>query len=134
MQTTGQDVNAEVGRRIRNLRVVHGKSQSALGAVLGLTFQQIQKYERGANRISVENLWLIARYFGVEVTYFFETVERSPQDEAENIVFLDKNVENNRLRLEIGRGLQSLQSAKILRGILVLIRSIVEAGATKAAE
>ena len=99
METTGQDVNFQVGQRIRNLRVVHGKSQSALGAVLGLTFQQIQKYERGANRISVENLWLIARHFGVEVTYFFETVERSPQDEAENIVFLDKNVENNRLRL-----------------------------------
>ena len=134
MEPMGQDVNFQVGQRIRNLRVVHGKSQSALGAVLGLTFQQVQKYERGANRISVENLWLIAQHFEVEVTYFFEKVARTPADEGENIVFLDKSIENNRLRLEIGRGLQRVQSAKILRGLLTLIRSIVEVGAIKAAE
>ena len=134
METMGQDVNAEVGRRIRNLRVVHGKSQSALGTVLGLTFQQIQKYERGFNKISVEKLWLIAQYFEVEVSYFFENIDQAAATEPENVFFLDKNVENNRLRLEIGRGLQRLQSPKILRGLLALIRSVVEQAAAKAAE
>src|ERR1700724_361394 len=61
-----------VGRRVRIVRVSRGLSQSALASQLGLTFQQLQKYERGTNRISASKLHDIARILGVEVASFFE--------------------------------------------------------------
>ena len=134
MESVGHAVNGHVGRRIRNLRIVNGESQSALGGVLGLTFQQIQKYERGFNKISVEKLWLLAQHFDVAVTYFFEDIVETGDAEGEKWPLLDKNIENNRLRLQIGSGLQQVRSPKILRAILALIRSIVEVDDAKAAE
>tara|TARA_R110002124_G_scaffold230283_1_gene395384 strand:+ start:2373 stop:2732 length:360 start_codon:yes stop_codon:yes gene_type:complete len=53
-------------------RISLGYNQSDLGRALGLTFQQIQKYEKGANRISASKLWDIARFFKVDIGYFFE--------------------------------------------------------------
>ena len=65
-------VDRSVGRRVRMVRVSRGLSQSALASQLGLTFQQLQKYEKGTNRISASKLHDIARILGVEVATFFE--------------------------------------------------------------
>src|ERR1700688_666788 len=65
-------VDRSVGRRIRILRVSRGLSQTALASELGLTFQQLQKYENGVNRVSASKLHDIARILGVEVASFFE--------------------------------------------------------------
>jgi transcriptional regulator with XRE-family HTH domain len=65
-------VDQSVGRRVRMVRVSRGLSQGALASQLGLTFQQLQKYERGTNRISASKLHDIARILGVEVVSFFE--------------------------------------------------------------
>jgi transcriptional regulator with XRE-family HTH domain len=65
-------VDRSVGRRVRMVRVSRGLSQGALASQLGLTFQQLQKYERGTNRISASKLHDIARILGVEVVSFFE--------------------------------------------------------------
>src|ERR1700688_4288103 len=65
-------VDRSVGRRIRILRVSRGLSQTALASELGLTFQQLQKYEKGTNRVSASRLHDIARILGVEVMTFFE--------------------------------------------------------------
>jgi len=65
-------VDRSVGRRVRMVRVSRGLSQSALASQLGLTFQQLQKYEKGTNRISASRLHDIARILGVEVASFFE--------------------------------------------------------------
>src|SRR3954467_283133 len=65
-------VDAHVGGRVRARRVLLGLSQEKLGALLGITFQQIQKYERGANRISAGRLFEIARILGVSLPYFYE--------------------------------------------------------------
>jgi transcriptional regulator with XRE-family HTH domain len=67
-----EPVDQLVGRRVRMVRVSQGLSQSALASQLGLTFQQLQKYERGTNRVSASKLHDIARIFGVEVVSFFE--------------------------------------------------------------
>src|SRR3546814_16587037 len=64
-----------VGGRVRLRRVFLGYSQAKLANALGLTFQQIQKYERGANRISASKLYELSRILSVPVTYFFEGVE-----------------------------------------------------------
>ena len=65
-------VDRHVGRRVSEKRIGLGHNQSDLGRALGLTFQQIQKYEKGANRISASKLWDIACFFKVDVGYFFE--------------------------------------------------------------
>jgi transcriptional regulator with XRE-family HTH domain len=61
-----------VGNRVRLQRMKLGMSQSKLGDALGVTFQQVQKYEKGANRISASRLQDVSRILQVTVTYFFE--------------------------------------------------------------
>ena len=65
-------VDVHVGKRIRERRVSLGMSQEKLGEYLGLTFQQIQKYERGANRISASKLWALSDFLKVSVEWFFD--------------------------------------------------------------
>jgi len=64
-------VDVHVGQRVRELRRSLKLSQTVLADAIGLTFQQVQKYERGTNRISASALFEIARFLGVEVDYFF---------------------------------------------------------------
>jgi transcriptional regulator with XRE-family HTH domain len=68
-QTDPLDI--EVGRKVRALRLERNMSQEKLGDALGLTFQQVQKYEKGANRISAGRLQRIAEILGVPTTAFF---------------------------------------------------------------
>jgi transcriptional regulator with XRE-family HTH domain len=68
----GRSIDRHVGARIRLRRKLLGKSQEQLADALGLTFQQVQKYERGANRVSASKLFGISRCLEVEVGYFFE--------------------------------------------------------------
>lgn len=65
-------VDIHVGRRLRQRRALLGLSQDKLGRTVGLTFQQIQKYERGANRIGASRLLQFSRALTVPVAYFFE--------------------------------------------------------------
>jgi transcriptional regulator with XRE-family HTH domain len=67
-------VDVYVGGRLRMRRMLLGMSQSKLGELLGVTFQQVQKYENGSNRISVHRLRLTARALDVSPSYFFEGV------------------------------------------------------------
>ena len=65
-------VDVHVGERVRERRVSLGMSQTDLGEYLRLTFQQIQKYEKGKNRISASKLWALSHFFEVPVEWFFE--------------------------------------------------------------
>ena len=65
-------VDAHVGSRVRMRRVLIGMSQEKLGEALGITFQQIQKYEKGTNRIGASRMQQIATVMAVPVSYFFE--------------------------------------------------------------
>ncbi len=65
-------VDVHVGDRVRQRRKLMNMSQEELGALIGLTFQQVQKYERGANRISASKLFQIARALKTRVAYFFD--------------------------------------------------------------
>lgn len=69
-----------VGNRIRERRVGLRISQTKLGESIGVTFQQIQKYENGANRIGASNLFKIAKGLGVEVGFFFEGIDEALKD------------------------------------------------------
>ena len=71
MADVADPIDVHVGARLRGRRKELGLSQSDAGRSLGCTFQQIQKYERGANRISASALWKLAGLLEVEVGYFF---------------------------------------------------------------
>jgi transcriptional regulator with XRE-family HTH domain len=64
--------DTEIAKRVRALRLERGLSQTELGEVLGVTFQQVQKYERGTNRISAGRLYRIAEVLDVPVSFFYE--------------------------------------------------------------
>jgi transcriptional regulator with XRE-family HTH domain len=79
-------VDVHVGSRIRMRRQFVGMSQEKLGELLGITFQQVQKYEKGSNRISASRLYYTAKILGVPVQFFFEELpgneERASQGET----------------------------------------------------
>jgi len=70
-KNVANEIDAHVGSRLRLRRLLMGISQEKLGAALGLTFQQIQKYERGANRVGASRLFDLSRVLDVPVSYFF---------------------------------------------------------------
>lgn len=76
-------IDVHVGSRVRLRRTLLGMSQEKLGNALGLTFQQIQKYERGANRIGSSRLYRLSRILDVPVSFFFE--------EAPDVMATDRN-------------------------------------------
>ena len=71
-------VDIHVGKRIRQRRTLLGMSQERLAEALDLTFQQVQKYERGTNRIGAGRLWELAVALDVPMTYFFEELPTRP--------------------------------------------------------
>jgi transcriptional regulator with XRE-family HTH domain len=84
----GQDmahpVDVHVGARIRQRRFLLGMTQQALAARLGITFQQLQKYEMGTNRVSASRLWDIARLLDVPVEFFFDDFGTAASDGGRN--------------------------------------------------
>ncbi|MDP6603497.1 MAG: helix-turn-helix transcriptional regulator [Rhodospirillales bacterium] len=70
-------IDAHVGSRVRARRVGLRLSQTKLGYAIGVTFQQVQKYENGTNRIGASNLYKVAKALAVDVAYFYEGVEES---------------------------------------------------------
>ncbi len=65
-------IDVHIGRRMRERRSLLGISQTALGASMGVTFQQVQKYERGASRIGATRLFEVSRRLDVPISFFFE--------------------------------------------------------------
>lgn len=82
-RTSPDPIDKYVGSRVRARRVGLRISQTKLGDSIGVTFQQVQKYENGTNRIGASNLYKIARQLGVDVSFFFQEM---PEDlyEASN--------------------------------------------------
>lgn len=67
-------IDIHVGSRVRLRRVLIGMSQEKLGEQLGITFQQVQKYEKGTNRVGASRLYRISQVLGVPVAFFFEDI------------------------------------------------------------
>jgi transcriptional regulator with XRE-family HTH domain len=95
----------EMGHRIRLRRVEQNMSQQDLGTKLGVSFQQVQKYEKGTNRVGAARIEQIAKYLDVPVTFFFGngqegkgTNSTKQQNEVESLLFLDSNFSLRLLR------------------------------------
>src|SRR4051794_1800670 len=79
MGTRTRRIDQHVGERIRLRRTERGLTQEQLADALDVSYQQVQKYETGANRISAGRIWEIARKLAVEVGYFFEGLDAEPE-------------------------------------------------------
>lgn len=75
-------VDVHVGKRVRHRRWLAGMTQQQLAEAVGIKFQQIQKYETGANRVSASRLWDIAAAMGVDVAFFFEGIDTAQTGEV----------------------------------------------------
>ena len=71
-----QDIDRHVGARIRERRIMLGLTQQQLADLIGVTYQQAHKYERGINRVSAGRLFEVAQVLGVPVSYFFDGLEQ----------------------------------------------------------
>jgi transcriptional regulator with XRE-family HTH domain len=127
-------INQCVGRRVRTMRTASGHSQEHLAGILGLSFQQVQKFESGASRISPDKLLGIARYYDTPIAWFFEEVpvELLPLSEAAQSTRSKAQTSHYRLRLEVGRELQYADD-RLLRPLLELLRSSNKQGNESAA-
>jgi transcriptional regulator with XRE-family HTH domain len=132
-------VDIYVGRRLRLKRTILGMSQEAVGKQIGVTFQQIQKYERGINRMGASRLFDFAKALGVQISYFFEgygdyAIEDGSVlalNEPDAPSFVNDNV-NNRETLEVMRAYYRIKSPSVRKRIVDLIKAMaVEDGDEK---
>ena len=100
-------IDVHVGNRIRQRRTLLGMSQSALAELTGITFQQIQKYEKGANRISASRLQQASKVLGVPVEYFYEG---GPQIEGAQTGYADGATDHVSDLLMTNEGIQLLKA------------------------
>jgi len=115
-RSTGKYDN-ELGRRIRLRRIELGISQSELGEKLGVSFQQVQKYEKGMNRVGAARLQQVATALDVPVTFFFDGDGKSR--EVDSLLFIDSS-----FSLRLLRAYASVKSQAVQRQFVSLIESI----------
>ena len=129
-------IDVHVGERVRRRRRALGVSQEQLADKLGLTFQQVQKYERGANRISASKLYQIAAALQASITYFFEGLPdpvRVGGVAEEVATFVHDLPLTPEERLFTGL-LSRIESRQVRRRLLELVKSLTDAHADGAAE
>jgi len=136
MQKDPHPIDRHVGSRVRLRRTVIGMSQEQLGHKLGVTFQQVQKYEKGSNRVSASRLWQIARTLGVPVSFFFEQVALAAQGEgfadAEQSQIQDMTQSTESLALL--RHFTQIAEPGLRRAVVDLARSLASATTSAAAQ
>ncbi len=123
-------VDAQVGSRVRLRRMLIGMSQERLGELLGLTFQQVQKYEKGINRIGAGRLFDVARILGVPIDYFYESVAnqltgRSGFSENEASPPVMEFVSSGE-GLQLSLAFMRIKDAKVRKRVLDLVKSLAE--------
>ena len=121
---TANEVDLHVGQRTRHLRETLGISQGTLGRHLGLTFSQVQKYEKGTNRIGAGRLYMIADFLDVPVQYFFEGL-----DEGVTTLRLGANGagERNSELVALNDAFRSITDPDTRRSVVALVCSLAAA-------
>lgn len=122
-------VDIHVGGRVRLRRMLVGLSQEKLGDSMGLTFQQIQKYEKGINRIGASRLYKLSQVLDVPVGFFFDGLSHAEGSvnagmaEGDAQAFLYEFI-NTRDGLELNRAFVKISDADVRRSVIKLMRSL----------
>ncbi len=121
-------IDIHVGSRVRLRRTMLGQSQEKLGNALGITFQQIQKYEKGANRIGASRLQQIANVLTVPVAFFFEDAPSGTQSVTgmaeENSTTYVVDFLSSSEGLQLNRAFVKISDPKVRRKIVDLVKSL----------
>jgi len=114
-------VDGEIGQRIRLRRAMLGLSQKQLGDAIGLTPQQVQKYEKGTNRIAASTLFIVAEALNVPISFFFEELLKRELDarRADSALLVDR-----RETLDLLRAYHKVDDVKLRRQFIEFIREI----------
>jgi transcriptional regulator with XRE-family HTH domain len=120
-------VDVFVGSRVRLQRLIKQMSQDKLGAALGVTFQQVQKYERGANRVSASRLWGMAEILDVPIEFFFEGIKNKENatgvaDGEETPMVYD--FINSTDGAQLASAYSRITDPKVRRQVLQLVRTL----------
>ncbi|WP_430442333.1 helix-turn-helix domain-containing protein [Shinella sp.] len=137
MAKTPDPIDVEVGGRIKAQRRLAGMSQDTLAARLGVTFQQVQKYERGTNRVSSSRLAMIAETFGVPPAFFFPGSTVDPDQGAvaaapELVSFIATN-EGRDLNAAFAR-ISSHKMRKKVVGLVTVLAAALHSGERRSNE
>jgi len=133
-------IDIHVGDRLRARRTLLGLTQEMLADAVDLTFQQIQKYERGANRIGASKLYLFAQRLGVSVAYFFDEIDRKLGDPAAGyqVGMSYKNTRppapdemNRRETLELVRAYYQIKDVEKRKALRMMFESLANASEAK---
>ena len=116
-----QHVDSAIGGRIRLRRAMLGLSQKQLGDAIGLTPQQVQKYEKGTNRIAASTLFIVAEALNVPVSFFFDELFKRQLEgrQAGEALLVDR-----RETLDLLRAYHKVDDAKLRRQFIEFIREI----------
>jgi len=124
-------IDAHVGTRVRLRRMLLGMSQEKLGEHLGLTFQQVQKYEKGVNRIGASRLFDLSRVLGVPVQFFYDEAPADLVDSALAPGFAERPTESyvieflsTREGLELNKAFVKITDPRVRRSVVELVRSL----------
>jgi len=124
-------IDAHVGSRVRMRRMLLGMSQEKLGEHLGLTFQQVQKYEKGVNRIGASRLYDMAKVLGVAVQFFYEDAPGKDPTGTTATGFAETPGESyvveflsSRDGLELNKAFVKITDPRLRRTIIDLVRSL----------
>jgi transcriptional regulator with XRE-family HTH domain len=130
-------VDVHVGSRVRLRRTMLGMSQEKLGQALGLTFQQVQKYERGTNRVGASRLWELSKILDVPVSFFFDDM---PSDVAatggravpaglaeESEAVYETDALAKRETLELVRAYYKINNPKVRKRVFDLAKALAKA-------
>jgi transcriptional regulator with XRE-family HTH domain len=125
-------VDIHVGGRVRFRRMLLGMSQEKLGERLGLTFQQVQKYEKGINRIGASRLFDLSHVLGVPVQFFYDEAPAAYENTpSRDVGFAERQTEsyiteflNTRDGLELNKAFVKITDGRQRRAIVDLVRSL----------
>ncbi len=134
MRKAPNPIDRHVGSRVRMRRVLLGMSQEKLGEALGLTFQQIQKYEKGTNRIGASRLQQISRTLNVPPSFFFDGAPLNDEQTSENGVTQFAVAESSSTfvidfiasaeGLHLNKAFARIQDPKVRKRIIDLVTSL----------
>ena len=112
------NIDKSIGQKIYSLRLAKGLSRQQLSKVIGVTHQQLQKYEKGSNRVSASKLALIAKALDQQIPYFYEGFEV-----ADNIPL---ETESQRLCIEVARNFRRIANREHQDAINILVKSLLK--------
>lgn len=127
MLPSANDIDKHVGLRMRKRREALGISQGRLGRHLGLTFSQIQKYEKGSNRIGAGRLYQIAAFLGVPPSHFFEGID----SQAAPGGAIAAGVARRDEFVTLNEAFSAIHDTETRASVLALVRSLAESSGTK---